>query len=227
MGDHRFEYTKIDKVLKGFAERLPDRYWLPRVHLYAPKWWLDEHPAEAVGYCIPPPEDGLEQAFPPFGGLHKQSFASELWRQEAGEGLRRLVRDLSPRFVPRASGQTVWGTYSDDQEPALVVRDMGQWRSAYSPTAHLPWAVLNRIYRDAGVHLYAEQGDNLSVNESWLMLHTAKDSAGQRHISLPRPMPVYDVIGERLVTESSAEFTVDLPSATTALYAFADLGATP
>ncbi len=137
------------------------------------------------------------------------------WREGFGP-----VRELAPRFVPDDPASVVWGTYADTGEPALVVKQMKGWRSVYCPTANLPWAVLNQIYREAGVHLYCETGDNLAVNRSWLSLHAA--TPGTKRLRLPRPARVVDVIGNQCLGEAITEFTLTLGAGETALVTVGD-----
>lgn len=95
-GPSTFDLTAFNNALQRFAARLPDGYWLPRLHLWAPEWWLDAHPSEQVTY-IAPADKLVYQRFAneERGEMAKaESFASEVWKQEAGEGLRRLVRHI-------------------------------------------------------------------------------------------------------------------------------------
>lgn len=133
------------------------------------------------------------------------------WREGFG-----AVDEQRPRFVPSEQDAQVWGRFSDTREPALVVKDTGQWRVVYTPRPGLPWYVLNRLYHEAGVHVYCDTGDNLTASPAWVGLHTV--SGGTKRIRLPQPCPVYDAFGHRLIADSTREFTVDLPEKTTALF---------
>ena len=37
-GDKQFDFTVIDNLLKRFAERVPDGYYMPRIYVNAPTW---------------------------------------------------------------------------------------------------------------------------------------------------------------------------------------------
>lgn len=80
----------------------------------------------------------------------------------------------------------------------------------------MPAAVLRRIFAEAGVHVYCPTGDNLSANASWVCLHAA--SAGVKTIRLPRPVPVYDVFGEKLIHERGSEFQVQMRTGETGVW---------
>jgi hypothetical protein len=133
------------------------------------------------------------------------------WRNNFGE-----ITHLSPRFIPADPECEVWGRYLDSSEPALVMKDNGEWRSVYSPTVPLHWSVLDKIYADAGVHIYAADGDNFTANEKWIGIHTVE--GGIKNIRLKKPSPVYDVINNRLISENATDFEVELPAKTTALF---------
>lgn len=128
-----------------------------------------------------------------------------------GSGLQQ-----APMFSPAGDAGAVWGRYADNV-PALVVADKGEWRSVYCGVPGLPAPVLRKLYADAGVHLYTDTGDVLSANASWVMLHTA--SAGTKTIRLPEPAHVYDIVNDTPLGENINEFTVDLPSGVTAIFA--------
>ncbi|MFI4913105.1 MAG: hypothetical protein ACIAQZ_15710 [Sedimentisphaeraceae bacterium JB056] len=132
------------------------------------------------------------------------------------------LTSLSPKFSPVASSCQVWGTWQDNGQggAALVVKDYSNWRSIYSPTAGLPWVILNKIYEDAGVHLYAQAGDNLMVNQSFVGIHSV--SGGSKTIKLPQSSNVYDVINNTSIASNVTQFTFTLGAERTALFAIAD-----
>ena len=128
--DGVFDFTRHDRVISLFAERIPEGYLLPKIHMWAPEWWIDKHPDQAVGFEFEiKPED---YKYVIASGPKHESFASELWRKEAGEGLRRLVRHmLEAPYIDRVLGVFVaggtsgewlasqWmpGNYIDNSEP--------------------------------------------------------------------------------------------------------------
>jgi hypothetical protein len=136
-----------------------------------------------------------------------------MWKKSFGE----FNRELSPRFIPIDTECEVWGRYNDTNGPSLVIKKMKDWKSVYSATGNLPWAIINQIYKEAGVFLYCANGDNLMVNESWLGIHTTQ--AGTKHIDLPKRSCVYDVIHDQLIGKDIHKFDVNLPAGITALFA--------
>lgn len=115
------------------------------------------------------------------------------------------TRNLSPRFTPESGSTQIWGRYSNGQ-PALISKNMGQWRSVYSATSGIPAEILRKIYSDAGVHIYSTANDVLNANNNWIMLH----GTGSRTttINLPRPSDVYDIINNSYIGKNISSFNV-------------------
>lgn len=92
VGDYEFDTSAAVRVVNDFHKRNDQGYIMPRIHLYAPKWWAEKHPEEMTVYIAGNKDtyDGIvwEQ------GSSEVSFASEKWRKEAGEGLRQNIRAL-------------------------------------------------------------------------------------------------------------------------------------
>lgn len=92
------------------------------------------------------------------------------------------------------------------------------YSSVYLATPDVPAPVLRGIARFAAVHLYNEEGDVLYATPELLSVHTV--SGGSRTFRLPKPVEVvYDLFNERQVAAGEvAEFQVELPAASTALF---------
>jgi hypothetical protein len=91
------------------------------------------------------------------------------------------------------------------------------WTSVYCATPTLPAAVLRGIARFAGVHVYNEDGDVLYGTRELLAVHSV--GGGCRTFKLPRPVEVvYDLYQQRLLGRDTAQFEVQLPPASSALY---------
>ncbi len=84
-GPGQQDFTTIDEVMNIFTGRVTDGYALPRLHLWAPEWWLQLNPTEAVGYAVDPGTNPITK---------DASMASIAWRNEAGDKLRTMVRHL-------------------------------------------------------------------------------------------------------------------------------------
>jgi len=91
------------------------------------------------------------------------------------------------------------------------------WTSVYCASPDIPAPVLRGIARNAGVHLYNEDGDVLYATPNLLSVHSV--AGGPRTFKLPeRAEVVYDLFGDQLLARDTSEFQVTLPPASTALY---------
>ena len=101
------------------------------------------------------------------------------------------------------------------------------WTSIYCASPDIPAPVLRGLARNAGVHLYSEDGDVLYATPTLLSVHSV--AGGPRTFKLPRTAEVvYDLFNRRIIARDTAEFQVDLEPASTVLYftgAAADLPA--
>ncbi|MFI4913097.1 MAG: hypothetical protein ACIAQZ_15670 [Sedimentisphaeraceae bacterium JB056] len=123
------------------------------------------------------------------------------FKGNSGQG----IKTLSPRFVPESTGVLIWGKYSDGQ-PALISKNMGNWKSVYSATSGIPTEILRKIYTDAGVHVYSETNDVLNANDNWIMIHGTANHTNQ--IKLPRKSDVFDVINNAYIGKNISDFSI-------------------
>lgn len=146
----------------------------------------------------------------------------------------RLPQDLSwnaggtigPVFHLEDEDATVLGQIVTSQgrcKPGLGVKRFDAWTSIYCAVPNLPAPVLRGIAGFAGVHLYSDAGDVLSVSRQLLGVHTV--SGGPRTFTLPGEVEViYDLFDRRDVATNTAHFSVALPPRSTALYFTGDGG---
>ena len=116
-----YDYSAYDHYFATVLDAVPGAYFMPHIGVTAPDWWQEAYPEECCLYSN--------------GKLGPSSMASERWKAEMGEDLRRLIAHL--RRAPYAdrilgymfySGYTAewqmwatWQDYSDDYSaPALA-----------------------------------------------------------------------------------------------------------
>lgn len=105
--------------------------------------------------------------------------------------------------------------------PALLdapagVAEAGQtW---YCPQPPLPAAVLRRLFREAGAHVYIESDDNLLAGCGYVGMHTA--SAGKKVITLPSPADWTDERTGQVIARNSDRIEVEAACGETLLYSF-------
>lgn len=83
-----YDYSQLDERAMMLLKENPDAYFFPRLYLHAPKWWSEQHPDDIV---LMDPGDGKFVPFIHAGGKPAPSWASEAWRRDTIEGLRRLI----------------------------------------------------------------------------------------------------------------------------------------
>lgn len=94
-----YSYGEYDHYFSTVLDLDPDAYFVPHLGVVAPHWWQKEHPEELVQY-----ENG---------GKGPPSFASELWKRDSGEDLRKLLAYLSKApYADRILGYCVYGGYT-------------------------------------------------------------------------------------------------------------------
>jgi len=123
---------------------------------------------------------------------------------------------IGPVFYAGAGSGEVVGKLVDNGSPGLVIKKFDNWTSVYSAAPCIPSVVLRGFAKMAGVHLYADLGDVVYANKSFLSL-TVNDG-GKRTIHLPYAVDVYDLFDDKLVGTQITEFSVDMPEKSTKLW---------
>ena len=86
-----YDYSQLDERAMMLLKENPNAYFFPRLYLHAPKWWSARHPDDIV---LMDPGDGKYVPFLHSGGKPAPSWASEVWRRDTIEGLRRLIEHV-------------------------------------------------------------------------------------------------------------------------------------
>ena len=138
-----YDYSQLDQRVALLLQENPNAYFFPRLYLHAPKWWSEKHPDDCV---LLDPGDGKPIPLIHAGGKPAPSWASEQWRKDTVEGLRRLIAhvEASP-YADRvigyhlASGTTeewmMWGANEDewvDYSPVNIARFREWLRAKYA-----------------------------------------------------------------------------------------------
>ena len=83
-----YDFSQLDERALMLLKENPNAYFFPRLYLHAPKWWSAKHPDDLV---TADPGDGKFVPFIHSGDKPAPSWASEVWRRDTIEGLRRLI----------------------------------------------------------------------------------------------------------------------------------------
>lgn len=94
-----YDYGEYDRYFGAILDIDPQAYFLPHIGLSGPLWWQKLHPEE-----MSLREDGVREP---------TSFASELWKQEMGDDLRKLLEHLSRApYADRILGYILYSGYT-------------------------------------------------------------------------------------------------------------------
>jgi len=91
-GPGQFDYSEFDRRVLMVLQANPRAYFFPRLYLHAPAWWSAQHPDDIV---LQDPGDGRPMPFVHAGGKPAPSWASEAWRRDTVDALRRLVEHVA------------------------------------------------------------------------------------------------------------------------------------
>jgi hypothetical protein len=93
------------------------------------------------------------------------------------------------------------GTLERGRQVVLARKAMGGWTSVFTANPVLPASFLRALVREAGVHLYNERDDTLYASGSYLCVNA--DGGGERLLSFPRPVDLFDPFtGQMLATQT-------------------------
>jgi len=102
-GSKEYEWENLDRYFAQLLAINPDAYFLPRLHLNAPRWWKDAHPEELVKYGLPYDEkeykmlERLGESGMNWNAnrdLYDVSLASQVWKEETGILLRAYLQHI-------------------------------------------------------------------------------------------------------------------------------------
>jgi hypothetical protein len=113
----KYDYSQYDRYFAAILDVDPQAYFLPHVGVTGARWWQQSHPDEMCQF-----ENGKKGP---------TSFASELWRRQMREDLRRLIAYLRKApYADRIIGYTffngytaewqMWGTWQTSRDDYSV-----------------------------------------------------------------------------------------------------------
>ncbi|MBR5161336.1 MAG: hypothetical protein IKW80_06875, partial [Thermoguttaceae bacterium] len=119
---------------------------------------------------------------------------------------------------PDAETRVISKGVEELQDSVLIAeKNFQSWRSIFSAVPGLSPALLHKIYREAGVHLYTDSDAVISANDSWLMIHTRE--VGNYEVKLPRKCrKVTEITSEKVVAENADCFTIPLGKFQTVIF---------
>jgi hypothetical protein len=118
--DGKLDISPARRQIAGVRDVCPDAGVILRFHVTAPRWWRQRHPEEWVQYAETGYEEedttGLLRILEDDNyAVRRVSLASELWKQESGEVVRKILRALAaaPEGNALAGIQVADGIYGE------------------------------------------------------------------------------------------------------------------
>jgi hypothetical protein len=120
---------------------------------------------------------------------------------------------LSPVFTGKTNAEgkivndevEVLGWYLQPTHPAFLRRKLNNWTSVWTGAPALPAVVLQQLAREAGVHIYAETGDQVFAWNDMFALHAAFN--GKRTVVLPKEADIKDSLTGKTVARGTKKFS--------------------
>ena len=125
---------------------------------------------------------------------------------------------LAPIFAA-VRPDKVLGRYANG-EAGLAETKTGKARTVFSGSYSMTGPLLQRIAREAGVHIFCDALDSVEANERFLSFHAR--NSGRKTIRLPRRTTVVDVFERKLVAKDVDSFSFDAPLHASRLFYYAD-----
>ncbi|MBO4216879.1 MAG: beta-galactosidase [Clostridia bacterium] len=135
------DITFAIKQLRGILDACPDCCVMFRLHVNPPRWWIDEHPSELVAYAdaetLKNRYLGVHESFmsDDLKNVSRISFASDVWRNEYTDVVRRFISLVREREESRAlvAIQIANGIYGENHYWASMhhMPDVGAAMTAY------------------------------------------------------------------------------------------------
>jgi hypothetical protein len=122
-----------------------------------------------------------------------------------------------PFFVPCDEGADVLARFAQNGEPALVRKTVDGFTSVFSGTYWLSSEIVRAIAKEAGCHIYQNQGDYVFANESFVTIH-AKES-GQKTIQFKQACTPFEVYEGKTYGENVSKICFDMKVGETKMFA--------
>ena len=125
---------------------------------------------------------------------------------------------LAPIFAA-VRPDKVLGRYANG-EAGLAETKTGKARTVFSGSYFMTGPLLQRIAREAGVHIFCDTLDSVEANARFISFHAR--NSGRKTIRLPRKTTVVDVFERKLVAKDVDSFSFDAPLHSSRLFYYAD-----
>lgn len=133
-------------------------------------------------------------------------------------------KSVSPTAIVTDSKAEVLAYMSDNMtNPALSIKDMGDWTSIYCAVPMIPAEILRNLLEKYDVHMYTENmNDVIFANSNYVGINCAY--GGEKEIKLDGTYAVYDVFGQKTYSLSTDTIQIDMEDNSTKLFRLTPAG---
>ena len=94
------------------------------------------------------------------------------------------------------------------RKPGLYYKKFKDWTSIWSVAPNMPSALLRSIAKNAGVHIYSENDDQIFASEKLIGINALH--AGKHTLKLPAKCNIYDAVEDKCLAENADSISFDL-----------------
>lgn len=121
-----------------------------------------------------------------------------------------------PTFSIDDTEATLLGRHQDSREPALAVKNCGNWTSVYCAAPFISRAILAYLMKRVGIHQYIDSGDVIYANYPYLAIHVK--IGGIKKIMLPeKAVTVTSLFDDKIIARNVQNFSYDFQPDSTLL----------
>lgn len=113
---------------------------------------------------------------------------------------------VSPMFFVDDSEARSFGRY-ENGTTGLARKKTGEAVSIFCGVWNPDVPFLQKLFADAGVHIYSQEGDPLEANEHLVTIHAR--NSGKKTIVLPEKTDVLDIFQHKIIARNVREFSFD------------------
>ena len=106
--DGTYDWSRLDTLCDAILEENPDALLIPRLAVYAPGWWLKQHPNAKMEWIGRNPQQGSDV------GWLRETVASTEYRQEACKVLATVIQHLEDKYGDHMLGYHPAGQNTDE-----------------------------------------------------------------------------------------------------------------
>ena len=119
--------------------------------------------------------------------------------------IRELTPTIFPLLYPNDKSAELLGAYADSELPAFVRKEADGFTSYLCGVKALTADIVREVAREAGCHIYDEEGDVLYANRRFITHHASH--GGEKVIRLPRAARITDAYDDTVIAEQSDTIT--------------------